>query len=313
MAVLIDPPEWPAHGQLWSHLVSDTSYEELHRFARELRVPRRGFDLDHYDVPGRLYERAVQLGARPVAGRAVVHALQSAGLRVRQIDRARVTPDRRREFLRSEWLRLGELVEVPSTFRHRDAWASLGDDLERRWREPHRSYHDDRHLEDVLLTLSQFETLEEEVAPETLLAAWFHDAVYTGTGGNDERDSATFALSALRELSVGHGVGEQVRELILATDPAFAGSAPPARLAHLHDADLWVFASSPERYAEYTAGVRAEYAHLSPERFRAGRAEILRGFLDRPRLYRTEHAHHMWDARARDNVSKEIRSLTESG
>ncbi|MEB4613314.1 DUF4031 domain-containing protein [Leucobacter sp. M11] len=310
MAILIDPPEWPAHGQLWSHLVSDTSYDELHAFARELRVPRRGFDLDHYDVPARRYEQAVALGALPVPGRAVVHALRDAGLRVRQIDRDRVTPGRRLGFLRSEWARLGGLLGVPETVRHRSGWADLGDDLERRWREPHRSYHDERHLEDVLLTLDHFETLAEDVAPETLLAAWFHDAIYTGRGGVDERDSAEYAAAALRELSVGQGVGERVRELILATDPAFAGEAPPERLAHLHDADLWVFASPPERYAQYTAGVRAEYAHLAPERFRAGRAEILRGFLERPRLYRTEPAHRMWDERARENVAAEIRALT---
>ena len=33
MAILIDPPAWPAHGTLWSHLVSDSDYDELHAFA----------------------------------------------------------------------------------------------------------------------------------------------------------------------------------------------------------------------------------------------------------------------------------------
>ena len=33
MTVYIDPPTWPGHGRLWSHLVSDTSYAELHEFA----------------------------------------------------------------------------------------------------------------------------------------------------------------------------------------------------------------------------------------------------------------------------------------
>ncbi len=51
MTVLIDPPRWPAHGRLWSHLVSDLSYPELHDFAAANRLPARGFDHDHYDVP----------------------------------------------------------------------------------------------------------------------------------------------------------------------------------------------------------------------------------------------------------------------
>ena len=63
MAILIDPPLWPAHGTLWSHLVSDRSYEELHEFAARIPIPRRGFDLDHYDVPASLYEHVIALGA----------------------------------------------------------------------------------------------------------------------------------------------------------------------------------------------------------------------------------------------------------
>ena len=51
MALLLDRPAWPAHGRLWSHLVSDTSLEELHAFARLAGVPSRSFEGDHYDVP----------------------------------------------------------------------------------------------------------------------------------------------------------------------------------------------------------------------------------------------------------------------
>ena len=31
MTVLIDTPLWPKHGTVWSHLVSDSSIDELHR------------------------------------------------------------------------------------------------------------------------------------------------------------------------------------------------------------------------------------------------------------------------------------------
>jgi hypothetical protein len=79
--ILIDPPTWPGHGRLWSHLVSDVSYEELHAFARLLGVPERGFERDHYDVPERLYAQAVELGATPVRSREIVARLTAAGLR----------------------------------------------------------------------------------------------------------------------------------------------------------------------------------------------------------------------------------------
>ncbi|HSK27412.1 MAG TPA: DUF4031 domain-containing protein [Jiangellales bacterium] len=84
MTLLVDPPAWPAHGRLWSHLVSDTAYEELHDFAASLGVPRRGFDRDHYDVPAELYDAVVAAGALPVSSREIVRRLNAAGLRRRK-------------------------------------------------------------------------------------------------------------------------------------------------------------------------------------------------------------------------------------
>jgi hypothetical protein len=82
--ILIDPPLVPAHGRLWSHLVSDESYEELHTFASALGVPTRGFDRDHYDVPAELYDDAVAAGALAVSSRELVARLTAAGLRRRK-------------------------------------------------------------------------------------------------------------------------------------------------------------------------------------------------------------------------------------
>jgi Protein of unknown function (DUF4031) len=87
VTVLVDPPLWPQHGRLWSHLVSDTSLEELHAFAAAAGIPRRGFDRDHYDVPDDDHARLVALGAEPVGTRELVRRLRASGLRVRARDR----------------------------------------------------------------------------------------------------------------------------------------------------------------------------------------------------------------------------------
>jgi hypothetical protein len=84
MTILIDRPLWPAHGRLWSHLVSDTSYAELHAFAGSLGVPTRAFERDHYDVPAELYDVALRLGAEPVGCQELVARLIRAGLRRRK-------------------------------------------------------------------------------------------------------------------------------------------------------------------------------------------------------------------------------------
>ncbi|CAL9535319.1 DUF4031 domain-containing protein [Streptomyces sp. NPDC090994] len=81
MTVYVDPPTWPGHGRMWSHLVSDVSYDELHAFASRLDVPRRAFDRDHYDLPAHRYADAVRAGALEVSSREVVRLLRGAGLR----------------------------------------------------------------------------------------------------------------------------------------------------------------------------------------------------------------------------------------
>lgn len=83
MAILVDRPVWPHRDRLWSHLVSDVSYGELHAFARRLGLPERGFHRDHYDLPAEYYDRAVAAGAEEVTGRELLARLRAAGLRQR--------------------------------------------------------------------------------------------------------------------------------------------------------------------------------------------------------------------------------------
>ena len=77
----VDRPTVPWRGRLWSHLISDVSYAELHAFAEALGAPRRGFDRDHYDIPAERFPMAVWLGARVVPSRELVRLLRAAGLR----------------------------------------------------------------------------------------------------------------------------------------------------------------------------------------------------------------------------------------
>ena len=87
VTILIDPPRWPAHGRLWSHLVSDAEYAELHDFAAGQGIPARGFDHDHYDVPQERYADLIGAGAVPVDSRELLRRLTAAGLRRPKRDR----------------------------------------------------------------------------------------------------------------------------------------------------------------------------------------------------------------------------------
>ncbi len=183
---------------------------------------------------------------------------------------------------------------------------AAGQDLLARYDEPHRRYHDRRHLAEVLAALDQL-TAGRDVPVDVVCAAWFHDAVHDGRDDDEDR-SAELATRVLTGLSVDPSLVEQVARLVRMTlthDPA---PDDPAG-ALLSDADLAVLGAAADRYDRYATDVRQEYAHVDDDAFRTGRTAVLRSLLDRPRLYVTEAAHRRWDAAARRNLRDEITRL----
>jgi len=287
--ILIDPPRWPAHGTLFSHLVSDSSLDELHLFAAAAGVHPRAFDHDHYDVRQSTYRACVAAGAVEVSGAELVRRLVAGGLRVR-------TPDRAPK----------QHTVVPGLL---EAWAetvpgqgALGRDLVRRWRQEHRHYHDVRHLADVL---SGLERVGADAADRPVrLAAWFHDAVYDGADGDEER-SAALAAELLDGVASAGEVDEVVRlvRLTRTHDPSRADRAGAA----LSDADLAVLAAPAARYDIYVRDVRVDYAHVGDSAWAVGRTRVLDDLLGRERLFATRYGVAHWESAARANLLRERR------
>jgi predicted metal-dependent HD superfamily phosphohydrolase len=184
---------------------------------------------------------------------------------------------------------------------------AVGTDLLRRYAEPHRRYHTTQHLAEVLDHVDEL-AAEADDAGAVRLAAWFHDAVYDPSRGDNEERSAVLAERMLADTDLPAGAVAEVARLVRLTtthDPA-AGDRDGAVLC---DADLAILAASPDRYAAYAAAVREEYAAVPDEAFRAGRAEILRSLLDLPALFRTARARARWEAAARHNIETELMLL----
>jgi predicted metal-dependent HD superfamily phosphohydrolase len=74
--------------------------------------------------------------------------------------------------------------------------------------------------------------------------------------------------------------------------------------------DLAILGSDPETYARYAANIRREYKEVPEERYRVGRAAVMRRFLDAPRIYPNDRAHDLWEAKARENIARELETLT---
>lgn len=87
MTILVDAAVWPWRGRRWAHLVSDSSLDELHRFAEWLGVDDRLFQGDHYDIPDEFRDRALELGAESVDSRELVRRLRASGLRLSPAER----------------------------------------------------------------------------------------------------------------------------------------------------------------------------------------------------------------------------------
>ncbi len=79
--ILVDSAVWLWRGKRWAHLVSDTSFDELHTFAAHLGLAREWFQGDHYDIPADVRQAALAAGATPVSSRELVLRLRAAGLR----------------------------------------------------------------------------------------------------------------------------------------------------------------------------------------------------------------------------------------
>lgn len=288
--ILIDPPAWPAHGTLFGHLVSDTSLVELHLFARAHGIPARGFDHDHYDVPIARYDELVAAGATPVGSGELVRRLVRSGLRVRPTNR---TPTRTlaHEQVSRAW---EEIIGGPDAVR---------DDLLARWGEPHRHYHDVRHLAACVSSLVDLGSRD----PAVHLAAWFHDAVYAGIPGEDEEASARLAEELLDGGWPSATVAEVARLVRLTThhDP----DPDDGRGALLVDADLSILGASPGRYHVYVRDVRLDYAHVDDAAFNAGRRHVVRSLLAREPLFHTPSGARTWGRPAHRNLHEELALL----
>jgi predicted metal-dependent HD superfamily phosphohydrolase len=198
---------------------------------------------------------------------------------------------------------MGDLAVRWPLADHNDARAALLD----AYADPRRGYHDLRHLTEVLDRLDELAAagIVFDATPVGL-AAWFHDGVYDGQPGAEER-SAAWAERALADTPLAAEVARLVR-VTEAHDPATDDLAGRV----LCDADLAILASERLRYDEYVAGVRRDYARVSDRDFAAGRAAVLRDLAGRDHLFHTAFGRERWEPAARANLARELSELSKA-
>jgi predicted metal-dependent HD superfamily phosphohydrolase len=193
--------------------------------------------------------------------------------------------------------------------------SALRQELLELYRAPDRHYHGASHIEAML---NLFEANRARFAdPSAVEAAiWFHDAIYDSRRSDNETKSAEFAAAKL----AGHADDNRlarIAALILATAthelPEGADDAARQDAALFLDLDLSILGAPGDAFDAYEAGVRREYGWVDEAAWRAGRAAMLRKFLDRPIIFQTEIFRQRYEKTARDNIARSLTALTGQG
>jgi len=206
-------------------------------------------------------------------------------------------------------------VKAPSATRWADLWRQVSataspehgyDELVSLYSQPHRHYHNLRHLAECLAELdSARSSAQEPLALE--LAIWFHDAIYEPRAPDNEERSAELARQRIAGAGGSADLCRSVATLVLATRTHDPATHPDAPL--LVDVDLSILGQGPDRFEEYEAQIRREYNWVPAETFAAKRAEILERFLARDRLYQTDRFFAKFERQARANLGNSVTGL----
>ncbi|KAK0620772.1 hypothetical protein B0T14DRAFT_237100 [Immersiella caudata] len=187
---------------------------------------------------------------------------------------------------------------------------------------PDRHYHSLTHITTLLSLLHTHLRLFTD-PPAIEAAIWFHDAIY-GTHSppsQNELRSAALAVSSLRDIVDADRL-ERIKVMIEATASHTVPTLSELRTAdkgHVEDAkmfldmDLSILAADEAEYREYERGVREEYKWVKEKEWEEGRGKVLRGFLERERIYVSKAFSGLWEGRARGNLVVSLRGLEGTG
>ena len=172
--------------------------------------------------------------------------------------------------------------------------------------EPARFYHTAEHIRDCLVRFDPRRSTAQR-PDEVEAAIWFHDAVYLPGGSDNEDRSAELARTTLTQSGVALPVAQRIADLVLATRHLSIPTDPDAAL--LCDIDLSILGRAPAEFDEFERRIRQEYAWVPESVYRSARSEVLGAFLIRGSIYQTSYFRERYEAMARENLTRALKSL----
>lgn len=172
--------------------------------------------------------------------------------------------------------------------------------------EPHRYYHTDQHIAECLVrfqTICHLATSPSEIE----VALWFHDTIYDTRRDDNEVRSAEWVRQYLVDKGADTLVVQRIVNMIVATK---THNVTDGDTALLLDVDLSILGAKKSVFEAYDRAIRLEYQWVSIQQYKAGRAKILKSFLEKEQIYQTREFQDIYEEQARYNLERKVKELT---
>ncbi len=192
-------------------------------------------------------------------------------------------------------------------------WVKDDIQIELQWKEvknkyssSSRHYHNLNHLSEMFTYYDMYKD-KLEYPIELSYAIFYHDIIYNSISKQNELNSAELAIDYLKDTEIESKIKERVFNLIMVTkDHKFKESNDEKWMI---DFDLGILGQSWERYYLYTKEIRKEYAFAPNFMYKNGRKKVLKHFLNKSKIYKTDVFYELFEVKARKNIKKELEIL----
>lgn len=178
--------------------------------------------------------------------------------------------------------------------------------IEKKYSEKRRYYHNLKHLENMFLEL---DAVKDQISNFTNISfsVFYHDVIYDASSKVNEEKSAEFAKLRLAKLKLSSSFIEKISDQIVATK-----SHQPSEYQdtnYLLDADLSILGKDRETYLDYTKNIRKEYSIYPDFLYKPGRKKVLQHFLELENIFKTNDFKEKYEVKAKENILFEIENL----
>lgn len=179
-------------------------------------------------------------------------------------------------------------------------------EIEKKYTGSKRHYHNLQHLETMLHLLNEHKTQISDWDC-ILFALFYHDVIYDVLKKNNEEKSAALAETRLKEIQFPENKIALCVQHILATKAHNLSGNADTNL--FIDIDIAILGFDWETYQKYAQNIRKEYAIYPDFMYNPGRKKVVNHFLTMKSIYKTASFKEFYEAKARENMSQELKLL----